>query len=209
MFPPTLLPLCLSCWLQLPASSSRATSLLTLHELLSTRGQSLTYKSLSIAIAQPANAAKSILAEYVQKHAQEVNATYLLGGDRLQADGVSTHHELVIVPASELEATKRTFKQLTTYHVYSVQPKTNATSASCSSSSTSCDESSEEWRDFGRKLFQIDLTASLPFYNELDLMTANPLRDNRYSAVANTENIIRTKPVAVAANAVYVPAAPP
>ena len=204
--------------------AARSAALQSLQSSIVDAKRTVTYKSLSLSLQCSANDAKALLAEFATKEKQTIERTFVLAGERrVSPEGNTTEHQILLVRESELERTKRSFVgPLTTCHVYAIAPKyapiavAHAAAAkdevdgdaAMADSSSSAGNGARSMRDLSFSLYTSDLAACSPLYDQSDLMASNALRDNRFSGVANTPAVTRTRPAVVAADVSYVPRPP-
>ena len=135
-----------------------------LEALVSDERRSVTYRSLARALQIPSNDAKLLLSAYISKHA-DAQAMYLVSGQRAAAseeERESSAHAVLVVAAEKLEETKSSLAVVSCVHVYSVQTAKGALSADA--------------------LWQADHVGNLADHG-MATGEANPLRDNRWSAL--------------------------
>ena len=67
----------------------------------------------------PANAAKKVLSEFLEKNQGKVSATYLISG---WTKSPEPEHTIQLVDSGALIERRKTLEPITSLHVYSVQP---------------------------------------------------------------------------------------
>ena len=81
--------------------------------------QVVSFKWLARQFSIPANVAKKILSEFLEKHQGKVSATYLISG---WTKGPEPEHTIQLVDSESLIERRKTLDPITSLHVYSVQP---------------------------------------------------------------------------------------
>lgn len=81
--------------------------------------QVVSFKWLARHFSVPANTAKKVLSEFLEKNQGKVSATYLISG---WTKGPEPEHSIQLVDAGSLTERRKKLDPITSLHVYSVQP---------------------------------------------------------------------------------------
>lgn len=83
------------------------------------RLQVVSFKWLARQFSVPANTAKKVLSEFLEKNQGKVSATYLISG---WTKGPEPEHSIQLVDAGSLTERRKKLDPITSLHVYSIQP---------------------------------------------------------------------------------------
>ncbi|CAL8470151.1 g9693 [Coccomyxa elongata] len=131
-----------------------------IQELVGEQLKVVSFKWLARQFSVPANTAKKVLSEFLEKNQGKVSATYLISG---WTKGPDPEHSIQLVDAGSLTERRKKLDPITSLHVYSVQP-------------TQPKDASELWNT--------DHVQTMEFFTSLVKSGSdNCLADNRWSAV--------------------------
>ncbi|BDA44170.1 probable DNA polymerase delta subunit 3 at N-terminal half [Coccomyxa sp. Obi] len=131
-----------------------------IQELVGEQLKVVSFKWLARHFSVPANTAKKVLSEFLEKNQGKVSATYLISG---WTKGPEPEHSIQLVDAGSLTERRKKLDPITSLHVYSVQP-------------TQPKDASELWNT--------DNVQTMEFFTSLVKSGSdNCLADNRWSAV--------------------------